>query len=325
MNKINILKCHGSSNDFILINELNQLIFNDDKERSEFALKLCNRKNGIGADGILFVQKSHVVEADAKMRIFNADGSEAAMCGNGLRCVARFLSEQLKKNNFLVETMHTLHNVSKVSSIFRDMPTYSVEILPISLDPTLLKMQTNEEMVFEKVFPELDKNLKFTAISVPNPHFITFVHDENDFEKQERIASFLNDKKTIFLDGVNVSFVKIIAQDKLFVRTYERGVGFTNACGTAMAASSYVYQLKQKETFGHKIAVHNPGSMVQCVVKENLVELIGNATYEFTTNIDYNHENKSFKFDNYEMFSSEIKQYAIFEESCKDNLAKKVD
>lgn len=320
MNKINILKCHGSANDFILINELNQLIFNEDKERSEFALNLCDRKNGIGADGILFVQKSHVDEADAKMRIFNADGSEAAMCGNGLRCVARFLAEHLNKESLLVETMYTLHNVSKVTSIFRDMPTYSVEILPISLEPTKLKMKTNETIVFDQTIPEIDDTLKFTAIAVPNPHIITFVYNENDFRKQEKIATFLNGEKTIFLNGVNVSFVKELAPNKLFVKTYERGVGFTNACGTAMAASSFVYQKKRLIKGNCEISVYNPGAMVRCNVNESSVDLIGNATFEFSADLSFSYENGSFELSNYEKYSYEIEQFEQFEENCKIEL-----
>jgi diaminopimelate epimerase len=299
---------------------MDQMFFNDDSERTEFALKLCDRNSGIGADGILFVQKSNV--ANAKMRIFNADGSEAAMCGNGLRCVARFLSEKLNKNQLVVETMYTLHSTSKVTSIFNDMPTYSVEILPISLETSLLKMQTAENELFEQLLPDIDETLKFTAISVPNPHLITFINSETDFNKQERIATFLNDKKTIFLDGVNVSFVKIIAPDKLFVKTFERGVGFTNACGTAMAASTYVYHLRQQISDGTEVSVYNPGAMVRCIVKENSIDLIGNATFEFSAELCIYNENKSFEVDKHEKYSSEVNQFALFEENCRNELKK---
>lgn len=318
MIKMNILKCHGSSNDFILVSELDQMFFYEDKQRTEFAIKLCNRSNGIGADGILFVQKSKI--ADARMRIFNANGSEADMCGNGLRCVARFLSDNFKKEQFLVETKFTLHKVSKVQSLFQDMPTYSVEITPISLETAMLKMRTNESIVFDQALPEIDEMLKFTAIAVPNPHLITFVYNEKDFNKQERIGSFLNEEKTIFIDGVNVSFVKELAPNKLFVKTFERGVGFTNACGTAMAASSYVYHMKHPNIIKSEITVYNPGAIVQCKVNKNSVDLIGNATFEFSVNLRLNHENNSYEMCNYEKFSSEIEQFAHFEENCRKEL-----
>lgn len=318
MIEMNAIKCHGSSNDFILIDELEQTLFFEDKYRSNFAIQLCDRSNGIGADGILFVQKSRT--ADGKMRIFNSDGSEAVMCGNGLRCVARFLSEKLGRDHFVVETMHTFHKVTKVTSIFEDMPSYSVEIKPISLDPVLLKMQIADKFVIDQVFPALDMNLKFTAISVPNPHFVTFIQNDADFEKQERIATFLNEDKTLFLDGVNVSFIKELKKNQLYVRTFERGVGFTNACGTAMAASSYIYSLRQQQEMYSEITVFNPGALVKCKVNKDSIDLIGNATFEFTMKLSYSYEKKLYKIDKHEIYSNEINLFNLFVENCRKEL-----
>ncbi|MDF2534810.1 MAG: Diaminopimelate epimerase [Bacillales bacterium] len=318
MIEMNVIKCHGSSNDFILIDELEQSMFFEDKYRSDFALQLCDRSNGIGADGILFVQKSKT--ADGKMRIFNSDGSEAAMCGNGLRCVARFLSEKFGRSHFVVETMYSMHKVTKVASIFENMPSYSVEIMPISLDPAKLKMQIAEKNAIDQVFPALDMKLKFTAIAVPNPHFITFVQNDADFEKQEKIATFLNMDKTLFLDGVNVSFIKELKKNHLYIRTFERGVGFTSACGTAMAASSYIYHLRQHKEINGEITVFNPGALVKCKVNKDSIDLIGNATFEFTSKLRYSHENSSYELDKYDINSNEINLFKLFMDNCRKEL-----
>ena len=101
--KLNVLKCHGSGHDFLLIDELSNPCTFTEEERQNLALSLCDRQKGIGADGILFVLESK--RCDAVMRVFNADGSEASMCGHGLRCVGRYVCELTGRDSIVIETM----------------------------------------------------------------------------------------------------------------------------------------------------------------------------------------------------------------------------
>ena len=115
---INIIKVHGSNNDFYLIDEMDTGLPLTDKLRGKLAIAMCSRTNKEGgADGILFVLNSET--ADARMRVFNADGSEASMCGNGLRCVGRYVQEKLQKNNLLIETMKANLQVTKEPDIYK--------------------------------------------------------------------------------------------------------------------------------------------------------------------------------------------------------------
>lgn len=285
---IDILKCHGSGNDFIIIDEMTGTCSFSEEERINLAKELCDRNKSIGSDGILYIQKSR--QADARMRMFNTDGTEAEMCGNGLRCVARYVTEVLDKENVTIETMKANLEVAQVEDIFDGMPTYEVAIEPVSLSPSTLPLVTDHAEHRDQPIKSLHDNLMFTAVSVPNPHIVTIVNDV-DPEQVNEVGKRANVLKDVFPNGVNVSFLKPLGKGKIFVRTFERGVGLTNACGTAMSASSLVSCLAGLNEFHEKILVLNPGGMVQCLVnKDNhgqyFIKLRGNATYEFEATVE---------------------------------------
>lgn len=288
----NFLKVHGSGNTFYL--------YNTDKE-DEFdwvtlTKWLCRKDNEGGADGLLLVLPSNT--ADAKMRVINADGSEASMCGNGLRCVARFVLDKLETDSAVIETMKANLKVRKEQPIFDSIPTYAVEISPVSFSLNSLPMKyKNQTEIKHQVIEEFSDSIKFTAVSVPNPHLIGIV-DAHYIQKnshQKSLAEHLNGVNEFCEDGINVSYVYPMENDTIFVRTFERGVGFTNACGTAMTASSLVAKLNGIAT-GNVVTVYNPGGFVKCRVLENdghyQLTLIGNATVtaEYTIDIVDNSE-----------------------------------
>lgn len=279
---IDVVKCHGSGNDFIIIDEMDETYKFSEEDRIELTKQLAVRGKLIGSDGTLFIQKSN--RADAKMRMFNTDGSEAEMCGNGLRCVARYVIDRVDEDSVVIETMKADLEVSKVEDIFDDILTYEVAIEPVSLHPRSLPVNIETPQHVETIIDGLHDTLTFTALSVPNPHIVTVV--ENIQENQVReIGERANERKDIFPNGVNVSFMKKLDGSKVFVQTFERGVGLTNACGTAMSASSLVSCLLGVNKFHEKITVLNPGGMVQCIVikdeKGYRIRLRGNATFEF--------------------------------------------
>ncbi|EOI00168.1 diaminopimelate epimerase [Enterococcus haemoperoxidus ATCC BAA-382] len=286
---ITMQKVHGSENDFFLIDETELERPFTDKEIDDLRTSLCDRKTGLlgGADGLLLVEKVLNGEAIAKMRVINSDGSEASMCGNGLRTVARYLAEKYEKESFTVETMFADLKVRQAPNLGEHVATYQVEISPVSFEADAIPMQAKNNTIIDEVIPELSSDLKFSVVAVPNPHLITFVdHQTLMGDEFERIAAYVNGENPIFTDGVNVSFVEIIGKNKIFVRTFERGVGFTNACGTAMCASSLMYVLLSGGKFNETITVRNMGGMVKTVVHEDdsdgyWMELIGNATITY--------------------------------------------
>ncbi|MFD6441385.1 diaminopimelate epimerase, partial [Peribacillus sp. NPDC060186] len=269
-----------------------------EEERKNLAQALCNRER-LGADGILFVMKSE--HADARMRVFNADGSEASMCGNGLRCVARYTNDVLGLDKMIVETMKANLLVEKTEDIYKGIPTFKVEISPVSFKVKDLPLVIEKDQLQNEPLPELHDSLLFSALAVPNPHLITLVEsDVLQSDLQAELSTKVNQPNELFPDGVNVSFVKELEPGSIYVRTFERGVGFTNACGTAMSASSLVTCSVGLNSLESEISVYNNGGKVKCVVhydkesKKYSIDLIGNATYEYKAliEIDLNQPDK---------------------------------
>jgi len=289
---INILKCHGSSNDFFLIDEWSNSYKFTEEQRVILAQTLCDRDSLLGGDGILFYQKSD--KADAKMRIFNSDGSEAEMCGNGLRCVARYALEALKKDTALIETLKENLEVKKLTEIFQGVKTFQVTIKPVRFELETLPMVYSKKVHRNEKIKELSEKLLFTALSIPNPHIVSLVDniDEKAIEEMGKIANL--DKK-IFPRGVNLNIVKQLGENTIYVQTYERGVGLTNACGTGMSSASLVSCLLGINKMGSVINVINRGGMVKCQPKidsngKYSVKLIGNATYTYEGQVDFNYD-----------------------------------
>ncbi|NQD66002.1 diaminopimelate epimerase [Bacillus haikouensis] len=282
---LKLIKCHGSGNDFLLIDEITNRYTFTEEARQNLALSLCDRQKGLGADGILFVLDSE--RCHAAMRVFNADGSEASMCGNGLRCAGRYVCELLGKEDIIIETMKADLRVTSAPAIYDDIPTFNVEISPVFFDLDKVPMNLNKASLVDQKIPEVSKNLQFTVLAVPNPHLISIVDTETIISNQQKmISETVNGPNNLFPDGVNVSFVHTLAKGSIYVRTYERGVGFTNACGTAMSASSLVTCLLGQNVLGEEIDVYNNGGKVRVVVNRKekgqyFMELIGNATYMF--------------------------------------------
>jgi len=289
-----LLKVHGSGNTFYLYNTNSENEYN----WAELTKWLCQKDNHGGADGLLLVLPSK--SADAKMRVINADGSEASMCGNGLRCVARFVCENQGKEEAIIETMKANLKVRKEYSLLDEIPTYAVEIFPVSFSLDSLPMSyKGQHEVRHQVIEEFSPTIPFTAVSVPNPHLIGIVDKEHiaNNSHQKQLAEFLNSKNEYCMDGVNVSYVYPMKNDTIFVRTFERGVGFTNACGTAMTASALVARLNGIVE-DDMITVYNPGGFVKCEVKiqDDLYKLtlIGNATVTTTYVLDIDENQYNF-------------------------------
>jgi diaminopimelate epimerase len=292
---IQLTKVHGSDNDFFIFDVTQLATPLTEAQLSQVAQHLTDRETGLagGADGVLVVDHSQHAGVAGKMRVINADGSEASMCGNGIRTVARYLSEKTDQTAFKIETMYADLAVQQAPEIATGIATYQAEISPVCFGAQELGLTLPDvTSLRHKRLPLLSKTLYFTAVAVPNPHLISFVDHETLLGPElGRIAGYLNNgTNTIFPDGVNVTFVEVLGQNHIFARTFERGVGFTNACGTGMSAASLIYVLEQGGIAEKPITVRNPGGMVQTIVHQKAdgaywMDLIGNATFVGTVEL----------------------------------------
>ncbi len=312
--RFNLLKCHGSGNDFLLINEYEKLLLTE-QQRIILAKLFCDRNDNLGADGILFFQASNI--ANGKMRMFNPDGSEAEMCGNGLRCIGRFACELFDKNSVLIETLKGVSQVFKDADIYPSLPTYQAELNTISLASKDIPILVNSDTLINQPF--IADNLLFTAVSMPNPHLVAIVDDISDSEL-EKIGKLANQSPDKIPNGTNVNFCKILDSNSIYVRTYERGVGLTNSCGSGMSASSLVTCLLGRNSFDKPINVYNRGGLVTCTPKlidkdKYSVFLSGNATFIFNNTIEFEFSDLTNIIQYFgKVFTDEIQNYGGFSE-----------
>ncbi|MBS9338178.1 diaminopimelate epimerase [Fructobacillus sp. M2-14] len=285
---INLIHVHGSKNQFYLLDQTLLEKRLPCETLTRLTVQICQQSaTWSGADGLLVVDAPTHDGPLGKMTVINSDGSIASMCGNGLRTVARYLSEKFDQSSFTVETEKSDLRVQKEKDFAPGVPAFSVEISPVSFHQEAFPFtgfQTNE--IIKRKLPELDSHLTFSAIAVPNPHLISFVTTAGELDETlGSLGKRLNSENPYFPDGVNVNFGKVLGQNKLFVRTFERGVGFTNACGTGMSATSYAYAMNHSDSFdaSQPIIVYNLGGMVKTRIHDEgnrpWIELIGNATF----------------------------------------------
>jgi diaminopimelate epimerase len=268
-------KMHGLGNDYIIIDNREQKI--SDAKAAELAKKLCERRFSVGADGLLFVVNSAV--ADVKMRIFNADGSEAEMCGNGIRCFSKYCYENgiTKKEEFSVETLSGVKHVwltvkgKEVVAVKVDMgaPNWERRSLPMKGKGTCIDADLDVD----------GEQIKVTCLSMGNPHCVIFV-DCIDCFPVEEIGSKIENHKA-FPKRTNVGFVEVLTEKELNVRVWERGCGETLACGTGTCAA--VAAANKLGKVGSKVTVHVLGGDLQVEVGKTIF-LIGAAekVYEGT-------------------------------------------
>jgi diaminopimelate epimerase len=256
--KIDFVKMHGLGNDFILIDCLNKSL-GDSSFLSYLTKKLCDRNFGIGADGLILILASS--QADLRMRIFNFDGSEAQMCGNGIRCFAKYAYENklISKNKFAVET---LAGIIIPELIFQDLK--NKKILRIKVNMGTPKLRRREiPMNGEDTPTVIDETLKInpeqifkiTCVSMGNPHCITFVNDVQSISVDEIGPKIEN--HPLFPEKTNVEFIQVLNKQEINFRVWERGVGETLACGTGACAALVAAVLNNKTD--RKATIHLPG------------------------------------------------------------------
>ena len=214
---LSFVKMQSAGNDYIYVDCLGAPLENP----SEVAKRVSQRRYGVGSDGLVLICPSK--DADAKMRIFNADGSEAKMCGNALRCVAKLLYESrfTRKSHIKIETD------AGIRDVFLTIKDGKVGLITVDMGVATL----SEMFVFEC----RGKKYEMRALDVGNEHQVAFVDDVDDLQLDKVGTSF--EKNPRFEGGVNTEFCEIIGKNHLKVRVFERGSGETLACGTGACAT----------------------------------------------------------------------------------------
>lgn len=270
-------KMQGIGNDYVYINCFEEIVENP----SDLAIKVSNRNFGVGSDGLILIKPSNV--ADFKMDMYNADGSQAKMCGNGIRCVGKYVFDKglTSKKIVTVETLAGIKTLfleiedEKVSFVTVDMGQPSFKCEDVALD-TIKDKMINEILVVNNI------GYNVTCVSMGNPHCVIYEGDVKDIEKfnLEGVGRDF-ENNSFFTEGVNVEFVKVIDRKTLKMRVWERGSGETLACGTGACATvvaSYVNGLCEKEV---EVILRGGSLFITYVEETNTVLMKGSATIVF--------------------------------------------
>ncbi|HCO81155.1 diaminopimelate epimerase [Bacillus altitudinis] len=265
MTSFQFTKMHGLGNNYIYVNQMKEQL--PEEQLSEIAIQVSSVYTGIGSDGMILICPSDV--APVKMRIFNNDGSEGKNCGNGLRCVAKYVYEHqiVTDTTFKIETLSGLVEATvhvqdgQVQLVTVDMgkPRFEKEAMPMLGEPASTTI--NEPLDFGTT------TLNGTAVSMGNPHIVFYLEDI----EQAPLDSLgpIIEKHDMFPEGVNVEFVERVSETELHFRVWERGSGITQACGTgacAAAVSTIVNGHAKKET---DMTVHLAGGDLIIRWKDN--------------------------------------------------------
>ena len=248
-------KMHGLGNDYLYV-------YGEPENPAELSIKLSERHFGAGSDGMIWISPSEI--ADFKMRIFNADGSEAMMCGNGIRCVGKYVYDKgyTDKKHLKIETLSGIRTLDlhvsggKVKTVTVDMGTaVAKDDLTITVD---------------------GEEITCTPVSVGNPHAVIFVEDIETAPlttlgpKIEHHEAFPN--------GVNVEFIQVLGENELRMRVWERGSGVTMACGTGACASTMAAVTKKFCNYNEPVSVHLDGGTLKIqIANDNTVTMTGPA------------------------------------------------
>lgn len=272
--KIHFTKMHGCGNDYIYFNCFEDPISNPE----ELAVRLSDRHKGIGGDGVILICPSDI--ADAKMRMFNLDGSEGMMCGNGVRCVAKFVydrgiatKEVLKIETLSgIKTCHIHHRGGVCHTVTVDMgqAVLEPERIPVRLP--------GDKAIAKKV--QIDgKEYEISCVSMGNPHCVTFGEDPRKLDIEAIGPLFEN--HPIFPERVNTEFIQVIDSHTLRMRVWERGSGETMACGTGACAAVVAAVHCGYCAMGEDILVHLSGGDLVIKYTQEQVLMTGEAVEVF--------------------------------------------
>lgn len=275
---IKFTKMHGLGNDYVYMDAIHKKIDN----KSELARFVSNRHFGIGADGLILICKSDI--ADFKMKMFNQDGSEAEMCGNGIRCVGKFVYDKglTNKKTLKIETLAGI-KILKLNVDKGKVNTVEVDMGEPILSPEKIPVLSKGKIAKNLKIKSCDKIFYFTCVSMGNPHAITIVENVEKFDVKKYGENIEINK--IFPNKTNVEFVEIIDKEHIKMRVWERGTGETLACGTGACATAVACNLNNLTS--RHVFIKLLGGILEIEWKEdNHVYMTGPAVTVFEGNIE---------------------------------------
>ena len=281
-NKIHFTKMHGAGNDYIYVNTL---LYNI-ADPAKAAIAWSAPHTGIGSDGLVLIGESKLPEADYSMRIFNADGSEAMMCGNASRCIGKYLFEKgitdkteirlLTLSGIKILRLHLDESGKKVKSVTVDM-----------LEPVLAnrkQLASEDGTMTDGLVDVLDREFRGTFVSMGNPHFVIFVDDISgvDVEKYGKALEY----DPLFPERCNIEFAQVLDGGKIRTRVWERGSGITMACGTGACATAVAAAKTGRATRTSDIVMDGGTLHIEWSEADNHVYMTGPAAFAFEGEVE---------------------------------------
>ena len=269
-------KMHGCGNDYIYINGFVETVRAE--EKPELVRKMSDRHFGIGGDGVIFINPSE--EADFEMEMWNADGTRAEMCGNGIRCVAKYVFDK----KMTEKTSISIGSAGKIKYLdltIENGVTQSVRVnmgSPI-LEPEQIPVKLPGDQIIKQPIVVCDKEYEITCVSMGNPHAVVFMDEVKDLDL-EKIGPYF-ENHAVFPKRTNTEFVKVLDRETVEMRVWERGTGETFACGTGCCATVVACVLNGLT--GHAVTVKLLGGelFIEWDREKNLVYMTGPATTVF--------------------------------------------
>ncbi len=269
---LHFTKIQGIGNDYIYVDCTKKELENP----GAVAVKLSPRHFSVGSDGLIMICHSDI--ADAKMRMFNADGSEGKMCGNGIRCVGKFVYDKgiVTKTELDIETLSGIKHLHLTAKGDDSVSLVTVDMGSYSLDPEVLPLSVNQELLSYPISIAA-KEYRITAVSMGNPHAVCYLDDIHDLPI-EQIGPIFETHK-LFPERINTEFVHVIDANTLEMRVWERGSGETYACGTGACATAVSSILNGYCRYNEDITVKLiGGNLIINVSEDHTVHMTGTAT-----------------------------------------------
>lgn len=277
--KLQFTKMHGCGNDYIYFDCFRQKIQTPDA----LSVRLSDRRKGIGSDGVILIEPSQ--KADAFMRIFNRDGSEGKMCGNGIRCVGKYLYDSglVQKEELTIDTRSGLKKLFLHTNGKR-VDWVRVEMGTAQLQPACIPVLLPGDAVVDAPVELGGATWNITCVSMGNPHCAVFCKDVDALDLP--LLGPLFEHSKLFPEGVNTEFIEAVGPKELRMRVWERGSGETHACGTGACAAAVASVLKGLNKSGEEITVHLTGGDLTICVTGNGVSMTGEAVTVFQGEVE---------------------------------------
>lgn len=269
-------KMHGCGNDYVYINGFEEKI--PQEKKKDLVICLSERHFGVGSDGVIFINPSKI--ADFEMEMFNADGSRAQMCGNGIRSVAKYVFDKgmICRNEFTIESFGQI----KYITVFpKNKKAEMIRVgmgAPILEAPQIPVISDKEQVISEPITVQ-GKTYYMTCVSMGNPHAVVFADDVAGLDLEKIGPDF--EHNAVFPERVNTEFVKVIDEETVEMRVWERGTGETLACGTGCCATAVACILNKKTINKVRVRVLGGEIVIEWDRKENMIYMTGPAAFVF--------------------------------------------